>query len=208
MVSDAAALSDIASMTVINSDKTGTLTTAIMEVDFDRIHAEPGFSKMDILELAVVCSNRKNRDDAIDGAIIRRYDIKNGGEAAGAKLILDKWKVMEVKGFNNAAKRTQCTAVCDGNETVIVKGLPPKVLKNDEAGAEDEYNSHTRFECQGYAECNDRVIAIVHAFEDAGMKTIGVSIKRGEDFEFAGILPMWDPPRPDAAMCVKMMKEA
>ena len=93
MVSDAAALSDIASMTVINSDKTGTLTTAIMEVDFDRIHAEPGFSKMDILELAVVCSNRKNRDDAIDGAIIRRYDIKNGGEAAGAKLILDKWKV-------------------------------------------------------------------------------------------------------------------
>ena len=115
---------------------------------------------------------------------------------------------LEVKGFNNAAKRTQCTAVCDGNETVIVKGLPPKVLKNDEAGAEDEYNSHTRFECQGYAECNDRVIAIVHAFEDAGMKTIGVSIKRGEDFEFAGILPMWDPPRPDAAMCVKMMKEA
>merc|ERR1712216_862801 len=96
------------------------------------IHAEPGFSKMDILEFAVVCSNRKNKDDAIDGAIIRKYDAKNGGEAAGTKLISDKWKVIDTKGFNNAAKRTQCTALSGDSEVLIIKGLPPKVLKNDE----------------------------------------------------------------------------
>jgi H+-transporting ATPase len=208
VVSDAAALSDIASITVLNSDKTGTLTTAIMDIDFERIHAEPGFSKMDILEFAVVCSNRKNKDDAIDGAIIRKYDAKNGGEAAGAKLISDKWKVIDTKGFNNAAKRTQCTALSGDSEVLIIKGLPPKVLKNDETpSAEDEDNSHTRFECKDYAASKDRVIAIVHAFEDAGLKTIGVSIKRGEEVEFAGILPMMDPARPDASMCVKMLQE-
>lgn len=208
VVSDAAALSDIASITVLNSDKTGTLTTAVMDIAFDRIHAEPGFTKMDILELAVACSNRKNKDDAIDGAIIRKFDSKNGGEDAGAKLMSDKWKIMGVKGFNNAAKRTQCTASCDGAETVVVKGLPPKVLKNDEPNAEDEDNSHTRFEVKGYAENKDRVIAIVHAFEDAGLKTIGVSVNKGDCFEFAGILPMMDPARPDASMCVKMLMEA
>merc|ERR1712166_555707 len=57
-------------------------------------------------------------------------------------------------------------------------------------------------------ENKDRVIAIVHAFEDAGLKTIGVSVNKGECFEFAGILPMMDPARPDASMCVKMLMEA
>jgi len=210
VVSDSAALSDIASMTCLNSDKTGTLTTAIMDIDFERIHAEPGFTKMDILEFAVVCSNRTIKDDAIDGAIIRKFDAKHGSEAAGDKAISDKWNIVRTQGFNNAAKRTECIAVCNGNaEMLIVKGLPPKVLKNDETpSAEDEDNSHTRFECKGYAENKDRIIGLVHGFEDAGLKTIGVSIKRGDEVEFAGILPMMDPARPDAAMCVKMLVDA
>jgi H+-transporting ATPase len=209
VVSDAAALSDIASMTCLNSDKTGTLTTAIMDIDFERIHAEPGFSKMDILEFAVVCSNRKNKDDAIDGAIVRKYDEKNGGSAAGEKKISDKWNVVRTQGFNNASKRTECVAITDSQEVLIIKGLPPKLLKNDESpSAEDEDNSHTRFECKGYAENKDRITALVHGFEDAGLKTIGVAIKRGDQVEYAGILPMMDPARPDASMCVKMMMEA
>lgn len=211
VVSDAAALSDIASMTCLNSDKTGTLTTAIMDIDFDRIHAEPGFSKMDILEFAVVCSNRKNKDDAIDGAIVRKFDAKSGGEAAGAKIISDKWEVKKMKGFNNSAKRVECQSMNKetNTEMFIVKGLPPKLMKNDESpSAEDEDNSHTRFEMKGYAENKDRLIGLVHQFEDAGLKTIGVGINRGGEWEFAGILPMIDPARPDASMCVKMMKEA
>jgi len=209
VVSDAAALSDIASMTVLNSDKTGTLTTAVMDIDFERIHAEPGFTKMEILEFGVVCSNRKNKDDAIDGSIVRKWDAKNGGMAQGEKKIADKWKVIKNSGFNNASKRTECVVSCNGEEQLLIKGIPYKCMKNNESpSAEDEDNSHTRFECKDYEANKDRIIGLVHKFEDAGLKTIGVSVKRGDEVEFAGILPMMDPARPDASMCVKMMMEA
>jgi hypothetical protein len=82
------------------------------------------------------------------------------------------------------------------------------VLKNDEPSAEDEDNSHTRFECNGYHENKDRIIGLVHNFEDGGLKTIAIAINQGDGFMFAGILPMMDPARSDAAMCVKMMSEA
>jgi H+-transporting ATPase len=213
VVSEAAALSDIASMTILNSDKTGTLTTAIMDINYERIHAEPGFTKDDILEFAVVCSNRMNADDAIDGAIVRKFDEVNGGSAAGEQKIKDKWSKSAEKGFNNAAKRTECIGRCGNDEILIVKGLPPKLLRNNdpnEDAAENEDQSHTRFECKDYANIKDRVIGEVHKFEDAGLKTIGVAIRRGanQPVEFAGILPMMDPPRVDASWCVKMMMDA
>lgn len=211
LVSDQAALADIASMTCLNSDKTGTLTTAVMDIDFHRIHAEEGFTQLEVLEFGVVASNRANADDAIDGAIVRKWDEQNGGTEKGEAAISNKWKVNSNKGFNNASKRTECQVTKNGSQKImIIKGLPPKLLKNDETpSAEDEDNSHTRYQCKNYAQIKDRILQQIIDFEDAGLKTIGVAVQQdGGEVAYAGILPMVDPPRRDAAMCVKMIREA
>jgi H+-transporting ATPase len=216
LVSDLAALQDIASMTCLNSDKTGTLTTAIMDIIIPSIHAEPGFNSDEILEMAAVCSNRANADDAIDGAIIRAFDKTQGGSENGERHIAANWTVVSTKGFNNAAKRVECTATNKktGQTVMIVKGLITKILKNNSQSladiAEDEDNSHTRFECKDYANVKDRIEEIDLNLATDGYKTIGLGIRKSPEspVEFIGIVPMLDPPRDDAPLCIQMIREA
>jgi H+-transporting ATPase len=214
LVSDLAALQDIASMTCLNSDKTGTLTTAVMEIITDRIHAEEdaGFTTEEILELSAVCSNRANADDAIDGAIIRAWDKLQGGTQVGEEKISKKWTVVSVKGFNNAAKRVECVATNkETNQTyTIVKGLIGKIIDNTNAPEEDEDNSHTRFKCKNCDEIKDRIGDLDAQLARDGWKTIGVGVRKGEGelFQVAGIVPMLDPPRDDASLCISMIREA
>jgi H+-transporting ATPase len=213
LVSDLAALQDIASMTCLNSDKTGTLTTGYMEIITDRIACEPGFEKMDVLEMCVVCSNRANADDAIDGAIIRAWDKEKGGSDAGEAAIKSKWKVTNTRGFNNAAKRVECTATdSSGNRVMIVKGLIGKILKNNGPTdvAEDEDESHTRYECKDYERLKTTAADTDKQLATDGWKTIAVGIRRTPEgpVEFAGIVPMLDPPRDDASLCIKLIREA
>ena len=82
VVSNMAALQDIASMTVcyyhepaislphhapllqcLNSDKTGTLTTGDMAINYERVWVNPNtsFSKEDVFEFAAICANRDNK---------------------------------------------------------------------------------------------------------------------------------------------------
>merc|ERR1712195_215574 len=212
LVSDLAALQDIASMTCLNSDKTGTLTTAVMDIIVPSLHAEEGYETKDVLEMAVVCSNRANTDDAIDGAIVRKWDKQHGGDDKGEALIEKKWKVIETKGFNNAAKRVECTAKNreTGKTVTIVKGLIGKCLKNDADPEEAEDQSHTPFEVKGYASLAARVEKQDAQLAIDGYKTIGLTVRWSEDgpFEFVGIIPMLDPPRDDAAMCIRLIREA
>lgn len=212
LVSDLAALQDIASMTCLNSDKTGTLTTAVMDIIVPSLHAEEGYKTEDVLEMGVVCSNRANTDDAIDGAIVRKWDKIQGGDDKGEALIDKKWKVIETKGFNNAAKRVECKAKNreTGKTVTIVKGLIGKCLKNDTDPEEAEDQSHTPFEVKDYSTLAPRVEKQDAQLAMDGYKTIGLTVRWSEDgpFEFVGIIPMLDPPREDAAMCIRLIREA
>ena len=67
------AMQEIASMTVLCSDKTGTLTTAKINVFHDQIWCAPGFTKDEILEWAAVASNPHAEDDPIDVAVLRSF---------------------------------------------------------------------------------------------------------------------------------------
>ena len=60
-------------MTVLCSDKTGTLTTAKINVFHDQIWCAPGFTKDEILEWAAVASNPHAEDDPIDVAVLRSF---------------------------------------------------------------------------------------------------------------------------------------
>jgi H+-transporting ATPase len=81
IVTHLTALEEIASMKVLCSDKTGTLTTASMTVYCDhQARVFNGFTAAQVCEFASIASNEANKDDPIDSAVLRAY-----AESVGAK---------------------------------------------------------------------------------------------------------------------------
>merc|ERR1719399_520663 len=73
IVTHLTALEEIASMVVLCSDKTGTLTTAQMTVYHETAACFNGFAGTEVLKMAALASNPANKDDAIDRAVYQAY---------------------------------------------------------------------------------------------------------------------------------------
>lgn len=214
LVTNTPALQEIASMTVLCSDKTGTLTTAKMDVMNEKIYSRGGYSTDDIFEFTVACCNRNNMGDAIDGGIMRKWDTNKAGgnAAAGEKIITDHWTAGPANGFHNAAKRTVHTMTHDRRgKMMIAKGLISKILDNKATPGQpdpEEECDHPQWRVKDYDEIADEINELDVQFAKQGYKTIGVAVKTGEEWEFVGIVPMIDPPRADTALTVQRIREA
>ena len=102
IVTHITALQEIASMTVLNSDKTGTLTTAKMNVSFDKIWVRGDFSKDQALLWAALASNDANLDDPIDKAVLDAFKDHVGPEYEKQTALYNRSKFV---GFNALVKR-------------------------------------------------------------------------------------------------------
>jgi H+-transporting ATPase len=78
IVTHLTALEDIASMVVLCTDKTGTLTTAQMTVYHENAAVFHGFDRKELLKLAALASNPANKDDAVDRATYQAYAFMAG----------------------------------------------------------------------------------------------------------------------------------
>jgi H+-transporting ATPase len=163
------AVDEAASMDVLCSDKTGTLT--LNELTVTAVHSMPSFDIAQILTLAALASS-EGGEDPVDAAI----------RAAGAKRHVDNPPVLlNFEPFDPTTKMSEATVAVgtDQLEQHVIKGAFATVsaLAADQP---DGATSAADLEGKGY-----RVLAV--AFGPAGA------------LRLAGLIALSDPPRPDSA---------
>lgn len=204
VVTSLPALQDISSMTILCSDKTGTLTTARISIHAESVWCCGAFTKQDVALYGVLASNPDKKEDPIDRSVTQHFERVFG--SSGPSMIAEYTKTRSV-GFNPIYKRVlyEYTHPKIGKIT-IAKGLPNKVLDTADGGKDDAAD---QWVVEDAEKLRETVKKVDYDFSKAGYKTLGVVVKIGDGpWVYCGILPMLDPPRHDTAQTVKNLVNA
>lgn len=180
-------IEDASSIDTFCFDKTGTITQNKLSVTDCRSFGS--YDEAAVVKLASLASKAEEMD-AIDNAII---DYSNR-----LKISMNECLQLSYFPFNPANKRTEAAARI-GKETYrILKGAPQIILqlceKLDEKTVQQINGAVDEFSVRGY-----RTIAVA-VCKSAEQQT-------GKDCEFAGLLALSDPPRPDSKAMIHQIKE-
>mmetsp|Transcript_4392 Transcript_4392/g.6231 ORF Transcript_4392/g.6231 Transcript_4392/m.6231 type:complete len:940 (-) Transcript_4392:222-3041(-) len=203
IVTHLTSMQEIASMNVLCSDKTGTLTTAKIQVFYDLIWTPPesGFDRDHILEWCAVASNPHAEDDPIDVAILRSF---RDTFSQDYNERIKRYTVKKFVGFTPETKRTVVYASHPKHGDIkISKGLIDKILDTSADGGDE-------FKCINKAKVETRVRKIDSDFAHKGYKTLGVAAaikdRSGSySMQFVGVVPMLDPPRDDTKWVIEQI---
>mmetsp|Transcript_2316 Transcript_2316/g.6143 ORF Transcript_2316/g.6143 Transcript_2316/m.6143 type:complete len:961 (-) Transcript_2316:115-2997(-) len=213
IVTSIPALQDIASMSMLCSDKTGTLTTANMSIILEQVYTAEGFEKDDVILYAYLCSNADKKDDPIDKAIITAF------KASSASSREEEFRQTQIIGFNPTVKRVvafveSMVEADNGKIYTIAKGLPAKIL-DTEAGSRDDHELQWKVDVFKNKKLMAEISGKDENLSKSGYKTIGIAICEGDARElenpvwkFVGLLPMLDPPRADTKATIDSLHYA
>ncbi len=183
IVSRLSAIEELAGVDVLCSDKTGTLT-------LNKLTLQPpipfGDAAPDAIILGAACATQRQSDDAIDVAVL---------SALPDKAALDALKPVDFTPFDPVNKKTiGVVEDASGTRTAYAKGAPQVIAALagvTEGAAAKAYNDTVA----DLATRGTRALGIARS--DDGEKT----------WTLLGLLPMLDPPRPDAAETIARAKE-
>jgi len=184
IVSRLASIEELAGVDVLCSDKTGTLTMNKMTVSIP--FTVNGFTSEDLMFYAALASKEEN-NDPIEIPIFEWLKKHNLYEK------VKRCKQEKFIPFDPVRKRTEALVKCEGEEIYVTKGAPQVIL-----------------ELSNKAEFDEKVVVKkVEEFAENGFRTLGVAFKKPneEKFHFVGLIPLYDPPRPDSKEAVEEAKK-
>lgn len=174
-------IEELAGVDVLCSDKTGTLTKN--QLVCGEIITLNNFTKEDVILFASLAS-REEDSDAIDTAIL------NEAKKLGLIEKIKKYKIKKFIPFDPVIKRTEAEVINE-EDFKVSKGAPQVIL--DLCNADDKLR--------------EEVNKIVDELAENGYRALGAAVYKDNKWHFTGIIPLYDPPREDAPLAVKKIKE-
>ncbi|HDH05152.1 MAG TPA: plasma-membrane proton-efflux P-type ATPase, partial [Nitrospirae bacterium] len=179
IVSRLVAIEELAGVDVLCSDKTGTLTQNRMTV------SDPvpfyGHTVEELMLYAALSSKEENKDP-IEIPIFE-YMQKTG--QAGE---LRQYQQVKFTPFDPVSKRTEAIVKSGDKTFSVTKGASQVILG-----------------LCGEQITQEEISEKVEDFAEKGFRTLGIAVKREGDknFDFIGLLPLFDPPREDSKTTIK-----
>ncbi|MGC8492740.1 MAG: plasma-membrane proton-efflux P-type ATPase [Syntrophobacteraceae bacterium] len=171
IVSRLESIEEMAGIDVLCSDKTGTLT--LNQLTMGEPITSDGVGAQDLILAGSLASKEENRD-AIDLAVLEALQDKNA---------LQSYELIKFSPFDPIRKRTEATVRHNGEVFKVSKGAPQIIIQKcvmDEASEASALKAVDELAAKGY-----RTLGVARSEEDGSWK-------------FLGLLPLFDPPRPDA----------
>jgi len=177
IVSRLVAIEELAGVDMLCADKTGTLTQNKLTLGVP-FSTENTPNEQVILYAAL--ASRSENNDTIDLAILGGLKDKDS---------LKAYEVVHFQPFDPVHKRTEATIKAkDGRTFKVTKGAPQVILElSANAG-----------------QVKPAIEKAVNEFAARGFRSLGVARAEGEgQWEFIGVLPLFDPPRDDAMATIQ-----
>ncbi|KAG2218791.1 hypothetical protein INT45_000328 [Circinella minor] len=180
------AIEELASVSVLCSDKTGTLT--LNELTFDEPYLSPGYTSDDILLYSYLAAE-PGANDPIESAVRRAaettLDVLQKREDSHS---VPGYKVTAFQPFNPVTKMTQATILDlkTDQHFRVAKGAPQVIIE--------------------LVGGNDDAVDAVNALARRGLRALGVAKSIPNDpekFELVGMISLLDPPRIDSAETIR-----
>jgi H+-transporting ATPase len=181
IVTRLAAIEELAGVDVLCSDKTGTLTQN--KLTLGDPFTVNNISPDQIILWGALASRAEDKDTidlAVIGGLKKEQDLKD-------------YHVVHFQPFDPVHKRTEATVkTSDGKQFEVAKGAPQVILQL----------------CKNADSVKSSVDKAVNDFAGRGFRSLGVAFAEQEgNWQFAGVLPLFDPPREQAKATIENARE-
>jgi H+-transporting ATPase len=187
IVTRLAAIEDMASMSILCSDKTGTLTMNKMVIQDETPVYKEGETQYSLLRYAAMAAKwHEPPRDALDTLVLNAVDMPS----------MDSMEMVEFMPFDPVTKRTEGTVRDNstGKTFKTTKGAPHVIMKLVSTCIVDK---------EAFEELTKKVESDIHAFGLRGIRSLAVAKTNDQGvWELLGLLTFLDPPRFDTKQTI------